>query len=375
MSAMLIPDKRWWEVEFDDVGHRDYRLVHIVKVSEPGSDGPFIASQCPGLPLPGSGYLFGNDRDVWAWCTLKKSVKPHGVDENDGRNQFFAVTQWFTTRPLGTSSRIGAGSNPGSGGGSGGFPSGGGTGGQPGPGRCNTQHIEDPLLESPKISGGSQKYQEEAATAQSVDVYNSSNVLQRTGVFLMNSAFEQLRGPQAEFDAHRSTLHIEQNVPALEWNLCNAMLDCVNDKAMWGFPARFIKCSSFNWELMLYGLCYFYFKRVFDFEVFARVDPTNKTTVTLISGWDRILADEGTKAIRGDWDRNTPSVNYGKYVAEAGIDKTKPNNFVRFKDWNGENARCVLDGSGTPITDKDSAGYVKIKKYYGANFLLLGLPI
>lgn len=374
MTAQIVTGKRYWQMDQDDDGHRTYELSHLVEVeSGVSGDGPFQAANCAGLPLPGTTWAFGTDNDPWAYCTLRKSVTPFKVSDGEP-NQFFEVKQWYTTRPLSASAQrgIGAGSAPGAGSGSDGYPSGGGGGGQPGAGRCNTARIEDPLLEAPKISGGSKTFTEEATEALHNMIFDSSGNLIRTTNKIVNSAFEQLRGPQVEFDAHRSTIHAEQNWPVLEWALCNSMVDTLNNATFWGFPTRFIKLSTFNWELMLYGLCYFYFKRVFDFEVYTRVSPIDTTKI--ISGWDRILTDEGTKVIRGYWNYDEDSPTFGLYVPVTGIDKSKPSNYIRFKDWNGENARVILDGRGEPITTASEAGKIKINKYTTSNFLLLGLP-
>lgn len=327
---------RRWGVTVDDEGYRTYELVFRLKGAV--GDGPAAALQCPGLPAVGSAWFVGNDVDIWAfrkWATTATMV------EEDGPNRYWDTKLIFSTK-----------SNE---------------------KKCNDQKIEDPLLEPQKISGKFVKDKERGGFASSVEYY-TNGALVRTVPYparILNSAFEEMHGPQNEWDVSRWAVHVEQNVLSLQLELCDEMRDAVNDAALWGFPARCVKLCDFTWEKLYYGQCYAYYKRMFDFEINAIKHPT---TGVVTSGWDkRELLDEGMKVIRGEWNAAgtlwIPDVtNPPNYL--------NPSHYIRFKDPHGNLARVVLDGAGDPHNSDTHAepGKVKVKKYFAKNLLLLGIP-
>jgi hypothetical protein len=224
----------------DKDGHRDYKITFRVKGTV--TNGPAGALSCPGLPLPGSAWNFYGDYDPWATCKLENSVTPVMKGENN--------TQWdiqFTFSTRGDEKR------------------------------CKDAQIEDPLLTPPQVSGSGQKYNEEIA----YDRFDQP---------VVNSAWEQLRGPQVEFDANRSTIRIKMNVSSFSYIiLAEAMRDHVNMFPLWGFPKRCVKLSHTPWETKFYGNCYKYYTLDLEFD-------TNSKT------FDRDLLDEGTKVLNGHWD-------------------------------------------------------------------------
>lgn len=346
--ACVALGARTWEGTRDSEGHREYKVEHLV-IGAYG-DGPALALQASGLPAFGSTWSFFNDLDIWAWCRWgPTSVKPYAKSGGE-KHRFWLVQQTFSTNP--------AGSNGGKGGGSG-KPDGNTK-------SCKEIQVEDPLLEPQKVSGSFTKYQEEAAR----DRFNRP---------IRNSAFEMIRGPKVEFDKGRGTVTIEQNVAMLQLSLIGYMTDTVNDAGLWGLPRRCVKLSSVSWDKKYYGSCYAYYTRKFDFECAMIRDPD---TGAISSGFDRILEDEGTKCIKGRWDTVAASPTYGQYIREPTALYENPADFIRFKDFNGENSTVILDGFGspydatglTPGTDDDTPGSISVQKYLEANFLLLGIP-
>lgn len=325
---------RTYSAKRDKDGYTDYKVVFRVNVDK--DDGPGVAMNCPGLPIPGSAWDFEGDSDEWAYCTWEMTASP--VQKPDDIIKQFDVEVMFTTRPMSK--------------------------------YCREVRFEDPLLEPPRISGSFIKYTEEAS-------------YDRFGQPIVNSANERMRGPQTEFDKSRNAISVEQNVLDLELDLLSQMNDTVNEAPMWGLPARCIKLTVGPWEKKYIGACCAYYTRKFDFETNVVVDPE---TGEVSSGFDRDLLDEGTKCLRGDWDRDPASLTYGAFKLADGVDGTKSSDFMRFKDWNGELGKVILDGFGKPIHEAigtgsgtgdavpTSPGNVHVEKYDESDFFLLGIP-
>lgn len=285
MATQLI-GQSWVSLTRDDEGHREYKLISRVE-SDTLPFGAFQALNTPGLPLPGAPWTFsGGDADFWARCRPNAVVTPVVSKEP---NSLADVEQIFSTRPLK---------------------------------RCQDETIEDPLLEPADVSGGFVKYSEEA-------------VQDRFGMPILNSAFEQIRGPQVEFDANRPTVKIKQNFvsPFLAYVLPAQMLDRVNAFPLWGFPVRCIKLSAATWQRKFHGLCSVYYERTLEFDI-------NQAT------FDRTVLDEGTKALSGHWSAD------GRWVLDN-VDgeaprRWQPSHYMRFIDRQGNPTRVVLDGQGCP---------------------------
>ena len=297
MAFTLIgPGPRSWSLETDDAGDRTYKIKFRVATNDP-RDGPYLALQTTGLPLPGSPWAFGNDFDPDAYCRRTSTVRPYGVTE--GRPVYqYDVEKTFSTKSEDESS------NP----------------------SCENGSIKDPLLMPDRLSGDFKNYLEELTR-------------DRFGNPIVSSSWEQLRGAQVEFDRNRPSVVVEQNVAVLGLSVFAPMVDCLNSVPMWGLPRRCVKLSNVTWERKYYGTCYRYFTRRLMFDVRR-------------NGFDRDLLDEGSKVLRGDWDRVEGSGTFGKYVVADDLDAAtahlNPNNFIRFKDFHGENARAILDGRGRP---------------------------
>lgn len=322
-----------WSGTRDREGYRTYKITHYV-TSTTGLDGPANVMQCPGLPTPGNFWFFHADIDIWAWHTGEQDVKPRVDGE---RNKEWVVTSTFTNKPPGDRRRS----------------------------RCQDQRIEDPLLEPMKISG-----------TFSLDKLEAS--YDRFGRRILSSSHEALRGPQVEFDEAGASVSIEQNVADLQLPLLARMNNCVNDVPMWGLPARSVRLKVKDWRQVFYGLCNKYYTRSFELEAKVRVDPE---TGLVVSGWDRDLLDEGTKALNGEWDKVTGAWVL-KDVGGSPPDPDNPAHFCIFTDRKGNPCRVILDGNGLPsevtigtgTEAPHTTGKIHVEKYNQANLFLLGLP-
>lgn len=330
MTATLRGGPVTKRLDRDEEGHREYAIIHLVETDDT-SDGPEVVMNCGGLPTIGSYWNFGNDSDPWAFCWPNMKVTIHKEREGDPA-KWWRVEQKFSTRPLK---------------------------------RCQDESIEDPLLEPQKISGTWTKYTELAKYDKDGDLIRYSDL-------------EPITTPENEWDVGRPAVRIEQNVASLGLATFAGMIDHVNDSALWGLAARCVKLSNVSWERLLYGVCSYYYKRIFDFDV-------------NINTFDRTVADEGTKVLNGHWEDRASSDKFGKWVLDniggAAPDADNPSHFIRYKDWRGENSRVLLDGHGLPAVHYHQVGtgtYVEgtaegaapitIRKYKEANLLLLGIP-
>lgn len=326
MATILANGQRTWTLQRDEEGYREYKLKFLVLADY--LDGPANVIRTAGLPLPGAPWLVDNDFDPWSWCRPTATVRP--LTENEP-NRWWEVETTFSNKPVPRDQQ-----------------------------RCHDVPVDDPLLEPPKVSGGFTKYTEEA-------------VFNRFGEAILNSAFEQIRGPQNEWDQNRPTVRIEQNVTsfAQAFSLPAQMMDTLNDRILWGLPPRRIKLSSASWEKHYHGRCSTYYKRVLEFDV--RYD-----------GWDRNLLDEGTKVLNGRWNETTGAWTLVPVATGQTPNPGNPAHFMRAVDRAGNPIHMVLDGHGLPAealvgtgtgTFFTGIGEIHVEKYGESNFLLLGIPL
>ena len=285
MATKVIGAWREWSGERDDEGHRTWKIVFLVE-SNSKNDGPASAMVTAGLPLPGSIWNFGNDLDIWAFCRPGVSIKPRA---GKSPNLHWELGYTFSTKPYN---------------------------------RCQDAKVENPLLEPPKISGTFKNKAEEATD----DLFGP----------ILNSAHEQMRGAQVEFDIMHPSIKIEQNVATQLQAIAlpAALANSVNSHPLWGPPPRTIKLVPSSWERKYYGQCFSYYARTLEFEI-------NYET------WDRSLLDEGQMVINGHWDKNS-----GLWV-EDDIAGNPPNHYdpthyIRSVDRKGEPMKVVLNGNGAP---------------------------
>ena len=341
----IVHGRTVWSGRVDDAGHRTYQITFLIQTDDP-DDGPALVIQTPGLPVPGTYWDYGNDVDVWAWCRPDMDVRFHGSQDNEPWYHWL-VTCTFSTKPPSRDSSQRQ--------------------------RCADARIEDPLLEPQKVSGSFTKYTEEFTR-------------NHDGTPIVNSAWEQIRGPQVEFDRNRPQVRVEQNVADLELATFSNMVDTLNDAPLWGLPARAIKLTDASWERKYHGACSVYYTRSFTFDIAYR---PNLVTGLPEGAWDRKVMDEGAKVLHGHWGTGSGSVGWivddfyspaGVFLEEANY--LNPAHFIRAKDRNGENTRNILNGRGVPYdpsgattgTGDDEIGIIDIRAYGESNFLLLGIP-
>lgn len=279
----------------DREGHREYYISYLVKGTE--DDGPATILQTTGLPTPGSIWAIGNDVDIWATCQLDAQVTIH--DEVEGEPSYWwRVDQVFSTK---------------------------------GYNRCVEQQIEDPLLEPAKVSGSFIKERIEATE-------------NRFGKPIKNSAHEQIRGPQVEFDHSRAQIRIQINSALLGLELFGPMIDTLNRYPLWGLPPRCIKLSNVSWERRYYGTCFIYYTLMYEFDVNVKYDPTSGE---LVSGWDRDIMDEGTKVLNGHWGADSSEWILDNIGGET-PDPENPKHFMKAVDRYNNPQHIVLNGAGLP---------------------------
>lgn len=341
-----------WSLTRDKEGHRTYNISHLVDGEI--NDGPGQALLTAGLPVPGNHWIVGNDADLWAYCQLESKASPV-LNEFGEPTTSWVVDHVFSTKP--TTGKGSGADSPGSNG--------------------SPKGVEDPLSEPMRVRGGLAKHKEEVTK-------------DRYGDYIRNSAHEQLRGPLVEFDVSRDVITVEQNVLNLQLETLVRFRDTLNDRTLWGLPARCVKLSNYSWEKKFHGQAYIYYTRTLEFETNGKASLTNPAVIE--SGFDRYIVDEGTKCLRGAWDKRASSPTYGQYVLASGINEntsySNPKNFIRFKDWNGENAKTILNGFGRPYDPGDGSlgtgsgtgadihqGEIVVEYYNESNFLTLGIPV
>jgi hypothetical protein len=260
MTCRLQGTYRNWSCKSDEYGYRDYSIVFEV-ISDDPADGPQTVLNCPGLPTVGSTWLFGNDDDIYVYAKLVQEATPRVKDE--------ACLIWDVS--FSYSSR-------------------------PDLQKCETLQFTDPLLQCPKISGHSTKRTIEAT----LDIGNHP---------IVNSAFEQIRGPNNEWDNARTGVRVELNTNSTGVLQAIQFLDYVNIAPLWGYDARCIKLSTVTWEKKYYGACSVYFSLIMEFDI-ANFEPGLSPLTPSPNGippgsWDRLVQDEGTKVLNGHYNRET----------------------------------------------------------------------
>lgn len=282
----------------DDEGHRTYTVNWHVQTAS-YLDGPQVVLGNWLLPPVGAAYAIDNDYDPWAFCTPELTIAPHpDVTERDPC-QDWIITQTFTTKPMY---------------------------------RCNTAEIGNPLLEPFKLSGDFVHEQRQA----SVD---------RFGDPLVHPNYQPITGPLVEYKHSYPSISIEFNSAVLPLSTYSLLINKVNDAPLWGFPARTVRFIDAKWERVLYGLCFYYYKTTYTFEV-------NLDT------FDPLIPAEGTVALREGGDPNNPD-DYGPVLdGETGEPKES----------------MLLDSLGREVS-KPEDQYIPQKQILKqGNLLLLGVP-
>lgn len=289
----------------DAEGHRTYKVTY--KISTDSGDTPATVRLAPDLPTTGSSYQLINDSDTWATCRSEKSIAPFGEEEGA---QVWIAELTFSTKPVDPSKQ-----------------------------RCHDTPVEDPLLEPAKINGTSVNYQEEGTS-------------DRYGNRITYSSHEQIRGQQNEWDANRSQTVIEMNVPVLNEAFIDAFMHHVNDRPLWGFPARCVKLSNWTFDRKFYNRCSVYYTLKLTFD--KRRD-----------GFDKDILDEASKCLNGHWEGDQYRID--PFSNGVRPDPANPHHFIKFQDKNGNFCKVVLNGSGVPAGIQLATGMTLVSTVAIAN--------
>lgn len=275
--------EREWSVKRDEDGYREYKLKTLVVSDTPCS--PTAVLTTPGLPIFGSIWSYGGDIDIYAWCRWDADVT--SVVKSEPGN-WFEIEHTFSSKPKK---------------------------------KCKDKQSEDPILEPPEISGSFEDDKEEITHTY-------------YGAAITNSAFEIMRGPHVEFKRARGIIKVKMNLPFLNIQFFNGMINTVNASTFWGAAPRCVLFADFDWTKKFYGECYPYYEVTLTFKI-------DRNT------WDRVVLDEGTKALRGHWEMVGQYEMWVLDKLDGKLpDPSRPSDFIVVTDRNGNRMKVVLDGEG-----------------------------
>lgn len=232
-----------WSADVTEDWDRNYKIKWLVETDDP-LDGPGRAMNCPGLPSPGSLWIFGNENDQYAYCMPNWTVNRFQTISEPSFH--WVIEQPFTTKPTISQKQT---------------------------------TVSNPLAAPPQLGGSFLKYQEEQRYDR-----NTKPILSMTG--------EYIRGKSVEFDSNKPTVTIEINYPTLGLDVFSFLIDHVNDSAMWGLSKRMVKLSQVKWTRNMYMFGYYY-TRSYDFDVDFKT-------------FDRKIPEVGTKKLIAGGDKDNP---------------------------------------------------------------------
>lgn len=336
----------------DEKGHDTYTVKYKVR-GIPGVDGPANAKNAIGLPVFGQMWdgqgAFANDVDTCAWCRATTEVEALPGTKEGEKPEYWSVTKYFSSAPQETNQE-----------------------------RCDFGSC-NPLDEPQKIS-------------IEYGTFTEEGTYDRFGRRIKTSSHEPIHGPTNEWEFTKTSVKIVQNVEDPQLSLLEQIKDNVNSIDMWGLPPRTIKFRPGGLERhfrivapgdvetgtdqSIVGTCECYWTRTLIFDIKFRrlggagssaastgtaVGTDIETITAQLQGayetWDRNILDEGTKVLRGYFSNESGLTGTGTGFAThwtlVDIDGAPPNpnnpqHFIRFKDWNGENQKVLLDGAGKP---------------------------
>lgn len=296
MGAVRVVGPRNVSATRDEQGHRVYTVDWLINLENP-LDGPaHILANWP-LPVVGAPYSFGNDSDPWAFCTPELNIAPHSdVTEGDPILDYIVTQKWST--------------NPGW--------------------RCQTFPIENPLLEPVQYSGDFVHEQ----IQKSEDIHGNP---------LIYPNYEPIAGQLVEQKFSYPTINITFNSATLPLSTYALLVNRLNDRPLWGVPARCIRFADAKWERLVYGTCFYYFRTTYSFEI-------------NIDTFDPVIPAFGNKCLRDGGDRNNPE------------------DYVLFKNRDGDYTGTMLDAEGKSVNDKALQYKLRPQLAKVGNLLLLGIP-
>lgn len=204
---------------------------------------------------------------------------------------------------------------------------------------CATTAITNPLSQPMVISGSF--FNEQERVCKDVD-----------DKAIISSSLEPI---WVNKDKTKATVSITQTVASLGLSTFAPMINTLNDATLWGMAARCIKLRNVPWRRLVWGVCTYYYERTLEFQV----DPDTFDETKLL--------DQGHRWLDPD-----------KLLADPGLNRQDPNNFVRACDFRGNPNRLVLlNNNGEKNPDPANQNFYRptVELYSESNFLTLGVPV
>jgi hypothetical protein len=396
MSAAVVGGPRVWAGSRDDDGYREFTVTHLVKTTSV-SDCPYTVMFASGLPAIGSVWNFGTTTDFWAFCYPYMKVSLHEHKAGDP-HFWYAVDQKFSTKPMK---------------------------------RCQDTQVEDPLLEPQQVRGNFGKYTIEAVYDRNGSLIKSSSHEQIRGrqvEFDNNKPTVSITQNVASLGLSTFSQMIDTVNDGPMWGLSARMVKLSNapwERKVYG------KCHYYYTRTFDFDIDY----RTFDRNALDEGTkvlrghwvganggtgftvniltlgvtltpptvgiirtislasggsgyPANKSFQLTITGGSGtggiVLATTNSAGVVTAVSLITGGKNYvvtaasteegTKWVLDNDPDYTNPQDFIRYKDVNGENTRAILNGSGTPILNASEAARIPVAYYGESNMFTLGIP-
>ena len=269
-------------------GERSYVVTYQV-ITNDANDGPITVRDTAGIPFVNSTFTYGNDFDNGVYA-VAYTVTPRAPIES---RYVWDVAVTFSSTPS----------------------------------RRNDQYEDDPVSQSPIISGGGVRF---------------SKIVEqdKDGSPIVNSVNDIITG--IEKDDDRPTLRIQQNFNTIDLDQYATFASSVNSGTFFGLSARKWKMSHPRWEQRFRGNDTGYYTVTFEFE--ARSET-----------WDLPLYDRG----------------HFYLDAQANKKRFMAGNIIQSSPQNLDGIGGVQPANLSPA-DAPNSPY---KLYAEKDFALLGIPI
>lgn len=231
MTGITVVGARNVSCTRDEDGHRNYTVNWLVHTDNSAKGPGYILANWP-LAAPGAPYLLSAvERDLWAFCTPELNISAH-PDVTDGDPiQDWIVTQSFTTKPTW---------------------------------RCNTNPIENPLME-PWDVNISYRHEQKEATEYWEKTGDPPVYTKKKPLTMWNG--ERIKGSVVEIKVSHLSIELTKNYANIDVPLISGLLNKVNDKEMWGVGPREVLFADVRGERLAYGNCGFYWRMTFVFDI------------------------------------------------------------------------------------------------------------
>jgi hypothetical protein len=286
-----------WELVRDDASERTYDITFLVKAEH--TDAPDRILLANGLPRYGDTWAFGNGNDPWATCQWDATVRHHEGSDQNATSAWWQISQKFSTAASDRDS--------------------GNEGGNP---------LTEPLT----ISGSFLQEPKEMW-------------MDRHGNPLLNSALQPIRGALVTRNVAKPTIQISGNIADLPLGWIRTALNRVNQVAMWGLPPRHIRLEGAPWTRKIKGRDFVYYTIAYEF-------------LCDFDGFDRLIADRGTRKLIDGGDRTNPA--HFEMIKNAKEEK--------------EADPVFLDGLGNLLAPGAPIVETKPELDKEFNFFMFGLP-